>query len=677
MAGHWPGSDLALGASSPVKFAFRFNPAWRRRLASGDRRHWLLRSIALHIEVRTTPLWSVEIFWRRLLLGAGLAGLLGYLVVVTALFWWWSRNPHNQTTWADFARAPVAWSDFRAKRGDTVVATALARLREGDFVEGFHGLRTGLVRSPGNVAGRIMLARLYRGSDPARALATLEEGLPGSASDLTFLHALVGAYLDAGAPQRALDRTATLLAPGATAGLGPEARAFLGLTRVELLLGRGEVAAAAAEWGALAPPREPDAARRHRELRVGVLLRLGRAEEAARLLVEAAKVGERGPAEFRAAAELAVAREDEGGLTSALRAWLAAEPDRSAPYLYAYETWHRMQRPTQRAAAEQQFYAAFGGQEAALQRFAALAVQLGLPEVVQRARQVAQGSGLSPFAFQVLQTEIELGRGEFDAAFRSLALWEEYVTELGPAQRVHPEFVRRLVRACFVGQAGVSEPLMAGLMATRGRLPVGSYVFALDRLVRAGRVETARAVAALGRRLYPHAEALRLAAEKLVEPARGGAETVGAAEAEAMVVAPKLADPWAGAARDWPTAAAALDGWSVPGREAEGVKFLDYLRARPPGWAAAARDELTAREVRLRLALDQRTRALMAFRELVGRAGRPRAAAFRLVRELWAEGELDAAVLLAREVGRWLPDDPAAARLLSEVETAVVAPEEP
>lgn len=743
--------------------------------------------------MHTTPLWTFEIFWRRLLLGAVVTAVASYLALVSALFWWWDRNPHNQISWADFATAPVAWSDFRAKRGDTAIATALARLKAGDFVEAFHGLRAGLARSPGNVAGRIMLARLYRGSDPAHALATLEGGLPVAASEVPLLRALFAGYFEADARQRALDQSATLLAPGAMPAPGAEARAFLGLTRVALLLEREEAEAAAAELAALAPPTEPSEARRYRDLRLAVLLRLGRTGEAEALVREPGKAGARGPAEFRAAAELAVTREDEAALTSALRAWLAAEPDQPAPYLYAFQAWHRMKRLTQRAAAEQQFYAAFGGRDAALQLFAALAVRLDLPEAVQRARQVAEGSRLGPFAFQVLQTEIELRRGEFDAAFRSLRLWEERVAALGPAQRVHPEFVRRLVRACVAGENGARDPLTAALRAERGRLPFSAYGLALDLLVRAGQPETARAVAELGRRFYPYADALNLAAAKLAEPAATPAvalaalpalpgsgaaalETgrallasesyvaaralfravraakpawlppveveLGALEVELALAAQEpwtaravvrsylerhrtdeaalrlvawaalgqtsgrkeqaqwvhdevgaargasgpvaaalqalnLGDPLAEAATDWPAARAALERWSAPGREAEAVKFLDYLRARPPVWAAEARDELTVREVRLRLALDQRTRALMAFRELVGRAGAPRAAAFQLVRDRQAAGDLDVALLLAREAERLRPGDPAAARLMREVETPASAPEEP
>jgi hypothetical protein len=46
----------------------------------------------------------------------------------------------------------------------------------------------------------------------------------------------------------------------------------------------------------------------------------------------------------------------------------------------------------------------------------------------------------------------------------------------------------------------------------------------------------------------------------------------------------------------------------------------------------------------------------------------PRAAAFKLVRDLIAEGEEGRALVLAREIARQLPGDPAATKLLKEAE---------
>ncbi|MDI1320267.1 MAG: hypothetical protein PSW75_08765, partial [bacterium] len=67
--------------------------------------------------------------------------------------------------------------------------------------------------------------------------------------------------------------------------------------------------------------------------------------------------------------------------------------------------------------------------------------------------------------------------------------------------------------------------------------------------------------------------------------------------------------------------------------------------------------------------LDQRPLALAALKELVIKGGAPRSLAFKLVRDQLARGERDNAALVAREILKLLPDDPAAARLVKEAET--------
>jgi len=103
-------------------------------------------------------------------------------------------------------------------------------------------------------------------------------------------------------------------------------------------------------------------------------------------------------------------------------------------------------------------------------------------------------------------------------------------------------------------------------------------------------------------------------------------------------------------------------------RADEVLRLLDYVRQRNVPWLAEARNDLAVREVRARLALRQRTLALAALRDLTVRGGLARGAAFRLVRDLVAEGEADSAQVLAREIVRLLPGDPAAAKLLQEAE---------
>ncbi|MDP2137787.1 MAG: hypothetical protein Q8J74_08020, partial [Candidatus Didemnitutus sp.] len=228
-------------------------------------------------------LWTFEVYWRRLLLGSSAVMLAGYLGATTALFYWLGRNPQNQVGWTDILLAPVRWEEFRERRGDTAIATAMVRLKERDYVEGFHGLRVGLARSPGNVKGRLALASLYRGHDPAQALKVLEAGLNFSAHDPDFLSVLFGFYAAQRAHGRALEIIAELLAPARQPPLPGEARHLLAATRAALLIEKGRAAEAQAEFARLPLARAP------------------------------------GMEDFRIEAELAIAADDAGALEGALR----------------------------------------------------------------------------------------------------------------------------------------------------------------------------------------------------------------------------------------------------------------------------------------------------------------------------------------------------------------------
>jgi hypothetical protein len=130
-----------------------------------------------------------------------------------------------------------------------------------------------------------------------------------------------------------------------------------------------------------------------------------------------------------------------------------------------------------------------------------------------------------------------------------------------------------------------------------------------------------------------------------------------------------LGDDLAAFAADQTAAIGALDRWILAQEWTQAERLLKYLRDKPRGWLAAGATELKVREVQVRLGLDQRPLALAALKELVIKGGAARSAAFKLVRDLLARGERDNAGILAREILRLLPGDPAATRLVKEAET--------
>jgi len=779
-----------------MKLSLKFNSGLRRTLAPDDRRFWFLWSAGLRIKIQANPIWEIEIYWKRLLIGGAALAVAGYLALVTGAYWWWQRNPLNQVRWTDIALAPVAWENLKVRRGDTAIATALDRLKKQDYVEAFYGLRVGLSRAPANVKGRVTLARLFAGSDPAGALKTLEDGLAHTPGDPELLRALFAFYALQQSRTYALGQADRLLARG---DIPDEARTMLAGFRSGLLaeLGRYDEAAAALAGLPAPAPGSPDARRLH-QLHFSQLLKTGALDEAAAYL--AGHFTDGSPESLRAAGDLALARGDAEAFQSAVRRLKVAVPDQIAPYLYAYQGWVTLKRPSLRDAEERDYYLSFGSQDAALQAFAALLVNLDQPDAIRRAADVARSNRLSAFAFRVHLTEIALRRGDTDAALRELRGWENAVDTLTPAQRFYPEFIKRLARASLAPVDQPVTPLQEHLLSGRGQAQPAIYTLAVETLERVGNFAAARQIADTGLRTYPHADPLQAARGRVDAALARLAPAAGAAAAENTAAAPLLALPatgpetlalldaalagdelrrardilqavrsqrpgWLGGAeadlatreaelalvsQDGLTARAALRGlldrhrtpedlkrflvvarrlaerdrlaearlvhdelaaspsanadvrralaelnlpddtgavlasaeaafaaldrWLAAAAWNDAERLYAQIKERPPVWATEARTGLATREVTLRLALGQRPQALAALREIVIRAGAPRAAAFKLVRDTAAAGEQDHAVFLAREIVRLLPDDAAAARLLKEAQAPRVEP---
>ncbi|MBX3738217.1 MAG: hypothetical protein KF715_16100 [Candidatus Didemnitutus sp.] len=775
-----------------MKLSLKLNSAWKRDLPPGDRRIWLLRTLALRRERVKTTTWHLELYWKRAFAGAAVVGVSLYLIAATALFLWWNRTPGNEVTWLDIATAPVRGEHLRQKRGDTAIAQALLRLRARDYVEAYYGLRVGLARSPGNVTGRVNLARMMAGSDPAGALTLLEDGLKYAPGDLELFRVLFGHLAATQSQNRLLDLTADLLAPAHTPALDAVARRFVANTRASLLLGAHDAAAAEALLAALPPGDETVEERRSTRLRVSALSALGRRDEARRLFATLKRVG---MDELRTEAELAIDAGDATALESVLRRMKAMAPGQPIPGVFAFSAWHRMKRLTLRDLTEQEFFEFFATNDGALQLFAATAVNLDLPDAVRRAERIAVANRLSPFAFRVHLTELALRRGDFDEAFQRLREWEASIETLPPAQRFYPEFINRLTRASVAGGEQQITGLTSHLVEMRGRATAPMYELAVKVLGRAGHANAAREVVDLGLRIYPYADPLlrlrpgvvaaaerRAANEAAARVETGGAPELAAVEipgtaalaleridaalasgafgsardllrairaarpawlpkaaedlavrdveltllsqdattsravlhafldrprteadllrlarlgaqfaqrqreSEARVVRDELAalrppaavaqalraieisDDLAKTTQTAEATLAAIDRALSQGKADEARRVLEYVKQKSPAWLASSRADLGASEVRVWLALDRRPLALAAYKELAVRAGASRSLAFKLVRSLAAEGQIESARVLARETVRLLPDDKAAASLLREIE---------
>lgn len=107
------------------------------------------------------PTPSVKKRLRHWLLWSSGSLLTGYLLL-TGSAWWFVKYHRDvsQITYFDIA-LPSNWGRYQIKRGDYHIHQAQQLLRDGEGRRGFQLLRMGLVRSPGNLEGRILLSELF------------------------------------------------------------------------------------------------------------------------------------------------------------------------------------------------------------------------------------------------------------------------------------------------------------------------------------------------------------------------------------------------------------------------------------------------------------------------------------------------------------------------------------
>lgn len=626
-----------------MKLALKLNSSWQTRRALDDRRLWLLGSIAVRSQPGTALEWGFEIFWKRLLAASAVLLVAGYLAAVTALYFWLSRQPGNQVAWRHVALAPVRWEELRRKRGDSAIATALQRLQAKDYVEAYYGLRVGLARSPANTHGRVTLAGLLLGSDPAGALKIAEDGLKYSPDDPELLRTLFNFYTLLGSGARAREVSARELAR--TTPLSAPARQLLAAEYAASFLAAGDPASALRTLDELAAAgvAADEAISR---VRAFALVGLRRFDEARALMREMPRSV---PANRRLEAELAIATGDATALESLLRQMRAEDGDRPVPLLFALRAWHRMGRATLRDRAEEEYLQQFGANDGALQMLAALAVELDLPAIIVRAQTSATNNRLNPFAFRLHLVEVSIRRGEFDEAFRRLRDIESTIPTLSPSQRSYPEFIQRIARACVAGGEQQTPALLAQLAEMRGRARPAMYLLAADSMRRAGFRDGAAQIVTQGLRAYPYHDELLVRQRDLAAVARLEAAKTAAAPREeerpAPVPVPATAD----------AAFATLDAALARGEFTAMRDLQRAIRVAAPAWLPTAENGLARREVEAVLATQdaitarafthaylQRTRPVADLAHLAGLA-RDRAAQGRIADARWLKEELEAA----------------------------------
>lgn len=609
-----------------MRLSVRLNSSWRREIEGADRRLWILRSAALRIEEHTNPLWKFEVYWKRLLLVTVVIGLVCYLAAATALWVFLQRNPDNLVGWRDVLLMPVNRANFQHKRGDTAILTGIRQFKERDFGEAFFNLRAGLGRSPGNVEGRLLMARLLASGDSARAINLLEAGVQPTGANLQLLQSLFGYYSFFQARERALAKAEELLAADGSEALPAGSREFVLRVRAGILLELNRAPEALARLEEFGPlPVDPALKQQFLSLKVGALLQMNRAADARLLLEQNSANGLSAADTLHLQAEVAIALEDTAALQSALIKMKGLAPGGPGPHFYAFRAWHRLKRTTLRDGVEREFFDAFGANDAALQSFAALLVNLDLPEVVLRVEAAARAARLSPFAFQVHLTEIALRRGEFERATRLLRNWENQVVSLQGTQKFYPEFLKLLTRAAFSGTDQSVAALASHLAGSGGQAQLSVCQLAISVLGRAKNLSGEQQVLRVALARYPLSDPL-IAAKKTLDGVLASADAAKAASTAASASVQVIALP-GNAAEALKQIDALLQGDALT----EVRDLLRNIRASRPVWFAPQEAEFDLREVQLAFASQDLISARTRLRQFLDR-NRDEATAMALVK---------------------------------------------
>lgn len=136
--------------------------------------------------------WRIRFRW-GLLAGVMLAiGILGYCLLVTGFYFYFKDFLNfKEVRYADMYTLLFNRAEHREKMGNYQIDEAKAAIEKGKFREALQYLRTGLVRAPENLEGRVMLADFFLyGFRPARqadAITILREGVPYAYNDADYL----------------------------------------------------------------------------------------------------------------------------------------------------------------------------------------------------------------------------------------------------------------------------------------------------------------------------------------------------------------------------------------------------------------------------------------------------------------------------------------------------------
>jgi len=610
--------------------------------------------------------WRLVISLRGLLLWMTALAVAAYFSGAGALWAWLERRPYNRVTYADLV-LPTNWPQLQHKRGEAQIAAGLADFKNRKWREGEMKLRVGLGRAPDDTNARIELARFYvainqRSKAKAALTAGLAYGYPGSdyfrqicilaadAEDYDWWIQTCDTVLGqlAASPDRIVERREALT---------QKMSALMAANRPEEVIKL--VDAQNDKGGPLVD-----------EFKVLALIKAGRPTEAVAFLDAWRKRTGLNPQ----VARLQVRAFREAGRTAdmdqsleELRAYGPAVPQ---PYIYGIIQQSLAGRRQKVDEALDDFLLRFGSNPRTLVSLAEPLVEIGDQRVLERLVAHARQQGFNLGPFQNARLKVFLAKDDWAQVRALLTELRSQSKETSPEQEFWYELVNRLCNAAVDPGEGTQSSLTDFLRDKR--LPLKTDKELIGGLRRAGRPATARELITFAEGNYAENATLKAWRDELDK------ELAAAAAAAPEIVMPKVASTKAAVSVDAPAPAREEVTENVFFRQlAEAEKAGDFegalkqiqaMRDDRPTWLVEREADVEVEEIRLNGRVGDLPAMHLAASLYINGDGARSLKAARLARELYAAGSKDAAILLARDLLKKVPDYPHAKRMLAEWE---------
>ena len=611
--------------------------------------------------------WRLVISVRGLLLWLTALAVVAYFSGAGVLWAWLHRRPYNRVTYADLV-LPANWPQLQHKRGQAQIDAGLADFKDHKWREGEMKLRVGINRSPDNPAARIELARFYLAiSQRSQAKTLLTDGFDYGYPGSDYLRQVCAVAADgedydwwihtcdtvlvqlAASPARIVERREALL---------QKMSALMAANRpadvIKLVDAEGD------KGGPLMD-----------ELKVLALIKDGRPADAVSFLDAWRKRSGSSPQvvrlqvrAFREAGRLA----DMEKALEELRAYSPAVPQ---PYIYGIIQQSLAGRWMKAEVGVDDFLLRFGSDSRTLFALAEPLGEIGDQRVLERLVAHARQQGFNPEPFQNTLLKMFVDKGDWVQASGLLADIRSKTKTSSPDKEFWYELVSRLINAAVDPGDGTQSSLTDFVRAKRIPLKMDRELIRSLRL--AGRPATARVLITYAQGNYPENDTLKTWRDELDK------ELAVAAEPPPGVVLPKV---------DVVAATVAAVDAPPPVREevsedvflkqlAEAEKAGDFqdalsqiqaMRATRPTWLVVREADIEIEEIRLNGRVGDLPALHLAASFYINGDSKHSLKTAGLARELYAAGCKEAAILLAKDLLKKVPNYPHAKRMLAEWE---------